>query len=206
MHLNAWADSANSLGDIRGDILAMILETLEQQVRHPYVLVIFPYNENLDGLLNAIAEAGKVPVVYHSFEKAQEIMKYEHIQIIICEDHLPAGALEAIFKLAKHRRRPIPVIITSRTGEWGEFLKALRQGAFDYLVLPPRREEVSRVLELALADSRRVRRRDSESVEPQKCCATEFALGLGEAKFECGAFGEAQAWGTLGPRRSSNML
>ena len=97
------------------------------------------------------------------------------------------------------------MIITSRTGEWGEFLRALRQGAFDYLVLPPRREEVSRVLELALADSRCIRRRPA-SVESQKCCAREFALGLGEAKFEYGAFGEAQAWGTLGPKRSSNIL
>jgi len=179
--------------------------TLQQLVRHPYVLVVFPSNENLDSLLNAIADTGKAALPCHSFEKAQEIMKYEHIQIIICEDHLPASALEAIFKLAKHRRRPIPVIITSRTGEWGEFLRALRQGAFDYLVLPPRREEVSRVLELALADSRCIRRRPA-SVESQKCCAREFALGLGEAKFEYGAFGEAQAWGTLGPKRSSNIL
>ena len=182
----------------------MILETLEQQVRHPYILVVFPYNENLDGLLKAIAEAGRVPVVSHSFEEAQEVMKHEHIQVIICEDHLPDGALEAILRLAKHRRRPIPVIITSRTGEWEEFLMALRQGAFDYLVLPPRREEVSRVLELALADSRHGGR-DAGSVESQKSCTREFVSGLGEAKFTYSAFGGAQAWGTLGPGRSNNM-
>jgi DNA-binding NtrC family response regulator len=51
--------------------------------------------------------------------------------------------------LAKERTHPIPVIITSRTGGWDEFLKALRQGAFDYLALPPQLEEVKRVLALA---------------------------------------------------------
>jgi len=181
-----------------GDILAMILETLQQQARRAYVLIVFPCNENLDDLLNAISETGKVPLLCHSFEEAQEIMKYEHIQIIICEEHLPAGARAAIFKLAKHRRRPIPVIITSRTGEWEEFLKALRQGAFDYLVLPPRREEVTRVLELALADSRGVRRRGPESVESQKYFARESVLGLDETKLGYSSFGEA--CGTLGPR------
>jgi len=187
MHLNAWADSANSLGDIRGDILAMILETLEQQVRHPYVLVIFPYNENLDGLLKAIAEAGSVPLLCHSFEEAQEIMKYERIQIIICEDHLSAGALEAIFKLAKHRNKPIPVIITSRTGEWEEFLRVLRQGAFDYLALPPRQEEVRRVLGLAIDKSREVNRYESEATGPRPFSAGEFVLGRGESKSEYAA-------------------
>jgi DNA-binding NtrC family response regulator len=164
----------------------MNLETLEQQVRHPYVLVVFPYNENLGGLLKAVAETGKVPLICHSFQEAQEVLKHEHIQVIICEDRLPDGALKDILKIAKHRKRPIPVIITSRTGEWEEFLTALRRGAFDYLALPPRLEEVSRVLELASAESRRRRGSNAESVESQQFEAKEFVSGLGQSKFEYG--------------------
>jgi DNA-binding NtrC family response regulator len=184
----------------------MNLEALEQQVRHPYVLVVFPYNENLDGLLKAVAETGKVPLICHSFREAEEVMKYEHIQIIICEDRLPDGALTDILKLAKHRKRPIPGIIASRTGEWEEFLRALRQGAFDYLALPPRLEEVRRVLELALAESRRVIGGDTDSVESQQFHARESVLGLGESKFEYTAFANPQTWATLGSGRSKNVL
>ena len=183
----------------------MKMETSERQVRHPYVLVVFPCDENGGPLLKAIAQAGSVPLICHSFEQAQEVMKYEHIQIIICEDHLPRAAVQAILKLAKHRRRPIPVVISSRTGEWDEFLKALRQGAFDYLVLPPRPEEVRRVIELALAESRQVREGDTGSGEARQFCAEEFVLGLGENKFECTAFANAQTGGRLGPGRSANV-
>jgi len=184
----------------------MSAEILEQQVRRPLVLVVFPCNENLDGMLKAVAQAGKAPLICHSLEEVQEVMKREHIQIIICEDHLPDLTLEAILKLAKHRKRPIPVIISSRTGEWEELMKALRQGAFDYLVLPPRLEEVSRILELALAESRRLRRSGTESVESQQFCAREFVLRLGESKFECGAFANAQTAGPLGRPRRCNKV
>jgi DNA-binding NtrC family response regulator len=184
----------------------MNLEALEQQVRHPYVLVVFPDNENLDGLLKAVAETGKVPLICHSFEEAQVVMKHEHLQVIICEDRLPDGALKDILKLAKHRKRPIPVIVSSRTCEWEGFLRALRQGAFDYLALPPRLEEVHRVLELASAESRRATGGGAESAESQQFHASEFVLGLGESKFEYTAFADSQTWGTLGSRAPNHVL
>jgi DNA-binding NtrC family response regulator len=174
----------------------MNLEALKQQVRHPYVLVVFPYSENLDALLKAVAETAKVlPLTCQSFQEAQEVMRYEHIQAIICEDRLSDGALKDILKLANHRNLPIPVIIASRTGEWQEFLRALRQGAFDYIALPPRLEEVRRVLELALAESGRMSEKNTESVESQQFEASEFIFGLGESDFECPAIGDSQSVG-----------
>jgi len=162
----------------------MTAETLQDQLRHPYVLVVFPRNEDLSGLLKALAVAGKVPLICHTFEDAQDVLKHHHIQVIICEDHLPRTALDTILKFAKHRRKPIPVIIASRTGEWEEFLRVLRQGAFDYLVLPPRQEEVSRVLELAMVESHEANRRQSECTGPRPFSARELVLGLGESRFE----------------------
>lgn len=131
----------------------MNLEILGWEVGANYVLVVFPKNENLDRLLQAIVEAGDVPLICHSFEEAQEVLKYENIHTIICEDHLPKKSLEGILKLARNLTEPVPVIITSRTGEWEEFLAALQLGAFDYLSLPPRLSEVKRVLQLAMAEA-----------------------------------------------------
>jgi len=167
----------------------MIVETLQDQLRYPYVLVVFPRDEDLSGLLRAVAGAGRVPLICHAFEEAQEAMKHEYIQFIICEDHLPHTALDAILKLAKHRRKPIPVIIASRTGEWEEFLRVLWQGAFDYLVLPPRPAEVRRVLELALAESGRMSG-GLESEEPKQFSGKEFVLGLGASKLQFAPVGQ----------------
>ena len=162
----------------------MRAEILQNQFRHPYVLVVFPRNEDLGGLLKALVEVGKVPLISHTIEDAQDVMKHQHIQVIICEDHLPQTAVDALLKLAKHRRKPIPAIIASRTGEWHEFLRALRQGAFDYLVLPPKQEEVTRVLELAMAESREGSQYESESARHRPFSAGEFVLALAEGRFE----------------------
>jgi DNA-binding NtrC family response regulator len=169
----------------------MIAEILQDQLRHPCVLVVFPRNEDLGGLLSTLAVAGKVPLISHTIEEAQGVMRHQRIQAIICEDHLPQTTLEAILKLAKHRRKPIPVIIASRTGEWEEFLRVLRQGAFDYLTLPPKQEEVRRILEAAMSESREASQCESQRTEPRPLSAGQFVLGLGEGRFEYAAPTEA---------------
>lgn len=130
----------------------MKLEAPTQQFKASYVLVVFPSDEHRISLLKAVADAGMVPLLRESLEEALEAIKKENIQMVVCEDLLPEKALNGIVQHARNRTKPIPVIVASRTGQWEEFLKALRQGAFDYLVLPPRRHEVRRVLGLALAE------------------------------------------------------
>ena len=126
-----------------------------QEFPTPSVLVVFPSDEHRISLLQAIVQAGMIPLLCESSDEAREAIKDENIQVVVCEDHLPESALRAILKQARSRMRPIPFIVTSRTGEWEEFLTALRLGAFDYLVLPPRQDEVRRVLKLALAEGSR---------------------------------------------------
>ena len=83
------------------------------------------------------------------------------------------------------------MIIASRTGEWEEFLRVLRQGAFDYLTLPPKQEEVRRILELAMSESREASQYESALLEPRPFSAGDFVLGLGEGRFEYAAPAEA---------------
>src|SRR5271165_4884793 len=106
----------------------MKAEASTQQLQSPYVLVVFTSDGHRLALLNAVAHAGMVPLLCEALEEALEALKSENIQIVVCEDLLPEKALTAIFQQARNRTRPIPLIVTSRTGEWAEFLKALRQG------------------------------------------------------------------------------
>ncbi len=133
----------------------MKLKASAQEFQSPNVLVVFPSDEHRILLLQAIVQAGMVPMLCESPGEVLEVIDAENIQVVVCEDLLPESALGAILKQARNRIRPIPVIVTSRTGEWEEFLTALRLGAFDYLVLPPRQDEVRRVLKLALAEGSR---------------------------------------------------
>jgi DNA-binding NtrC family response regulator len=121
--------------------------------RIPQVLVLFPSFENRAELLQAISKTGMAPRHCGSFEDARRAMKNEDINIVVCEDRIAQKTFEKTLQYASERVTPLPVIVASRTGEWAEFLSALRQGAFDYLILPPRFDEVKRVLGLALAQS-----------------------------------------------------
>ena len=126
-----------------------------EQCPSPYVLVVLPSDEYRASLLNTVELAGMVPLSCQSAEEAMEAMNRESLHAVVCEDILPEIRLKSIFDLARTRTNPVPVIVTSRTGEWDEYLKALRLGAFDYLVLPPQCDEVKRVLGLALVEATR---------------------------------------------------
>jgi len=141
-------------------------EESTQQLQAPHVLVVFPSREHRASLLKVVTDAGMLPLLCDSPDEAREAMKSENIRVVICEDLLPPKALRAVLKQARNLTKPIPVIVASRTGEWKEFLTALRQGAFDYLVLPPRLDEVKRVLGLALAEGSRTETNDIGSGVP----------------------------------------
>jgi DNA-binding NtrC family response regulator len=46
----------------------------------------------------------------------------------------------------------VPVIVVSRTGDWSEYLTAVRGGIFDYLAYPPIPRELQRVIQNAFRE------------------------------------------------------
>lgn len=116
------------------------------------VLVLAPSLETRTQVLGAISAAGIVPRLGDSFEEVKGTIEQGNVDIVICEDRISAQTIAETLKWTREGARRIPVIVTSRTGEWAEFLAVLQQGAFDYLPLPPRVEEVRRILERALAE------------------------------------------------------
>ena len=126
------------------------------------VLVISPSPENRAALQGVLVATGLAPILCSSLSEGRRFLEDDDIRIVIFDDFLADKGLQAIVK--ETCKRPVPVIAVSRTGEWDECLAALRVGAFDYMALPPRRDEVDRVLRLALGDS--VSRSD---VDAAKC-------------------------------------
>jgi DNA-binding NtrC family response regulator len=117
------------------------------------VLVISPSQENRAALQNVLVASGLAPILCSSLSEGRKFLEDDDIRIVIFDDCLPDKGLQSTVEEMAKRPIPVPVIAVSRTGEWDECLAALRVGAFDYMALPPRRDEVDRVLRLALGDS-----------------------------------------------------
>lgn len=116
-------------------------------------LVISGSEENRAALSEALAADGFVPAVCSSMAEARKFIESVDTEIVFCDDCLNDGTLRNVVAEVAKRHRPIPVIAVSRTGEWDEYFEALRIGAFDYLSLPLRRDELDRVLASALGKS-----------------------------------------------------
>jgi DNA-binding NtrC family response regulator len=145
-------------------------EARTRQFRHR-VLVLFPSVENRAQLLRAVNAAGMVPRFGDSFEEGKRALDEGDVDLVICEDCVSGETIKETANQARRHGRPIPVVVTSRTGEWAEFLSALQQGAFDYLPLPLRLEEMRRILNLALAETADYRSdRDAKEL-PARVCA-----------------------------------
>ena len=127
----------------------------------PQVLVIFQSDENRAELLHAIVAAGMVPKVCNHLAEVKQFS--DDAAVIICEDQVAKEMFRKTLFEAQNRAIPIPVIVASRTGEWDEFLSALRDGAFDYLVLPPSIQEVRRLLLLAVRERSAARAAENTS-------------------------------------------
>jgi DNA-binding NtrC family response regulator len=74
------------------------------------------------------------------------------VQIVVCQDRLVDGEYDAILRIMKQINVGAPVIVFSRTGDWPEYLTALRTGVFDYLAYPLLRGEFERILRNALRE------------------------------------------------------
>jgi len=99
----------------------------------PYVLVVFPYDENCAALLEVVTEAGNIPLICHSLDEAEKVMRCEDIRTIICGDHIPLATFQGISDLARRQDKRIPLIVASLAGNPDDCLPALRKSVFDRL-------------------------------------------------------------------------
>jgi DNA-binding NtrC family response regulator len=81
----------------------------------------------------------------------------QEVLIVLCDDCLPDGKYVDIVKLVGQSETKVLVVVVSQTGEWTEYLKAIRAGAFDYLAYPPIPGELQRIIQNAVRECGRQR-------------------------------------------------
>jgi len=134
-------------------------------------LVISASEENRVVLSEGLVAAGFVPALCSSITEARKFIESDDTSIVFCDDCVHDGCLKNVVTEVAKRRRPIRVIAVSRTGEWDEYFEALSMGAFDYLSLPPRHDELDRVLASALGwDGRPNDETEAEAASSERAC------------------------------------
>jgi DNA-binding NtrC family response regulator len=110
------------------------------------ILILCPDDESRERLVAGILSLGLRPLCSTSYGEAQSLLGQHNFSAVLCSDSLADGDYRDLIQDVI----PIPVIVLSRIAEWGPYLAALEAGAFDYIVCPPERAEVHRILSFAL--------------------------------------------------------
>jgi len=113
-------------------------------------LIISSDPQSIQALADILSRCGVEQFVCSTVGKAKVIMAGHPIGLVFCEEHLLDGDYNDILEEAERTATSIPVVVTSRAGDWDSYLNAMRLGANDYIVFPYRRGDVERLVGRAL--------------------------------------------------------
>ena len=115
-------------------------------------LVVSSDDEVRRELAEMLRQRGLAPVLASTVAESRMRLSGSQVQIVICEDWLGDGKYDAVVRITNQTNAGAPVIIFSRTGDWLEYLTAMRTGVFAYLAYPPLPGEFERTLQNALRE------------------------------------------------------
>lgn len=107
--------------------------------------------EAQQALAGLLGTCGLAPITASTVSEVEAILNLDSMFIILCSDELPDGSFKDILRHAARTVSKVPVIVFSRLGDWERYLVVLRSSAFDYVLYPPSRGEIERVVSNALS-------------------------------------------------------
>lgn len=108
-------------------------------------------------LAETLGQCGLATVFASTVAESGTALAQHEVCIALCNDCLADGNYEDIVKLVGRSDTKVPVIVISKTGDWPDYLTAIRGGAFDYLPYPPIAGDLLRVIRNALLGYKRQR-------------------------------------------------
>ena len=103
-------------------------------------------------LAEILGQCGLTPILASTVAESQTALARRKFCMVLCDDCLADGDYQRIVEIVNHADTKPPVIVLSRTGDWPEYLAAIRAGAYDYLAYPPVPTELHRVIRNAFLD------------------------------------------------------
>jgi len=109
---------------------------------HPHALILSSYLE-CRRLLPRILEDLRVDTFASAtLAGAEEVLSQQRVALVFCDDRLTDGSYRDLLQTLRTWEKEPYVVVTTRIGEWKEYLEALDLGAFDMIQYPYRSTEV----------------------------------------------------------------
>ena len=116
-------------------------------------LVICNPGENREKVVAALSKCGLSAICCSNLQEARTPLSGRKFKVILCSEALSGDDFHAILREVKTSLHQAPVIVISRVDGWESYLKALADGAFDYIVCPPNPAETERIIWSALTET-----------------------------------------------------
>jgi DNA-binding NtrC family response regulator len=93
----------------------------------------------LDGLLTNVYVACTI-------KQAQEVLGRQPLGLVFCDERISGGSYRELLSAGDARRRASRLVVMLQTGEWDEYLEAMRLGAFEVIRCPVQPTDVEMTL------------------------------------------------------------
>lgn len=109
---------------------------------HSHALVLSSYLEYRGLLLRILEDLRVDTFASATLAEAEEILSQQGVALVFCDDRLTDGSYRDLLRTLRTWKKEPYVVVTTRIGEWKEYLEALDLGAFDMIQYPYRSSEV----------------------------------------------------------------
>lgn len=74
--------------------------------------------------------------------EAEEVLSRQEVALVFCDDRLTDGTYRDLLQTLRTRKKTPHIVVTTRIGEWKDYLEALGLGASDMIPYPFRSADV----------------------------------------------------------------
>ena len=109
---------------------------------HPQALVTSSHLERRRALLRILDDLRVNTYVSATLAEAEEVLSRQSVALVFCDDRLTDGSYRDLLQTLRAWKKAPNIVVTTRVGEWNEYLEALGLGAFDMIQYPYRSTDV----------------------------------------------------------------
>lgn len=109
-------------------------------------LVISERMEHVKSLVRILDGLSINVYVACSVRQALEVLNRQSFALVFCDERVPGGSYQELIASGDVKRRVGGFVVMLQTGEWDEYLEAMRLGAFEVIRCPVQPTDVEMTL------------------------------------------------------------
>jgi DNA-binding NtrC family response regulator len=113
------------------------------------ILVVSSESKNRHALRDILNQQGWKTICTSTVGECEEVFANQNIDLVFCDRGLTDGTYRDILALSRSRSLSLRLVVTSQLADWGEYLEALRDGAFDLIASPAQTADTIRAINQA---------------------------------------------------------